>query len=101
MALKTTFSFKEVNTLLANIDKPDPKVFRFVEQLEIDTPIPKNFDGLQGEENTFAKIYRVIDEENLYLKVVYFTDSYGEGEFLRSVQFVSAREKSINVYVQI
>lgn len=51
----------------------------------------------QGEVGTKEIIYK-LDFDDLHLKVLYISDSYGENETIKSVQFVKAVKKEITVY---
>jgi len=53
--------------------------------------------GSQGDEEIFFNIYKV-KEEDLYIKVEHYTDSYGNGDMVRGVQFVSPIEKTVQVF---
>lgn len=91
--------FQFLNSLLKNLEYPDNKLLKQVERQEVSTPINTHYgDGLQGEENVFVKIYQSVQQPNIYIKVTYFTDSYGSGSYVRGVQFVQPKEKTVTVF---
>lgn len=90
---------KVFNKIISNLNYPDSTVLKFIEQKEISTPINSNYgDGLQGEKNTFYKIYQIIEYPEYYLKVTYFTDSYGDNEYIKGAELVQPVEKLIKVF---
>jgi hypothetical protein len=84
-----------INSLFADLETPNPKVLKQVERINISTPISDDGEGEQGEHNVFAKIYQSVEDPTVYIKVTYFTDSYGCGSFVRNVQFVQPTEKTV------
>jgi hypothetical protein len=69
-----------------------------IQREDISTPISEDGEGSQGDENTFVKIYQSVQQPEIYVKVEYFTDSYGNGSYVRGVQFVQPREKVVTVF---
>lgn len=89
---------QQINQLLKNLENPDPKVLKFIKKIDVSTPIPNDGYGSQGEENVFDKVYQSATDPDIYIKVTYYTDSYGYGEYVRSVQFVQPKEKVVTVF---
>lgn len=87
-----------INRLLKNIESPDHKILKKVKREEISTPIPKDGEGSQGDENVFAEVYQFVEDPSIYIKVVYYTDSYGYGQYVRGVQFVKPVEKVVTIF---
>lgn len=65
--------------------------------------IPEGYyDGNQGEYNeTFVLYSHKGLPEGVFMKETYYTDSYGGGNSLVSVEFVQAKPKTITVYESI
>lgn len=91
--------YKKLNSWLNNLNFINSKDLEYIEKQVIKEI--KDPDGEQGEEGVFYKIYRIKSEDNLYLRVEYYTDSYGYGEFIRGVQFVQPKEKQVVIYETI
>ena len=89
---------KLINSLLANLEYPDQKVLKLIERKDISTPIPDDGEGSQGDENVYAKVYQSVEDPNVYVKVIYHTDSYGYGAFVRGIQFVTPVQKTVTVF---
>lgn len=87
-----------INKLLKNLSYPDQKVLKLIQRDDVKTPIKDNGEGEQGEENVFVKIYQSTENPTVYIKVEYFTDSYGYGSFVRGVQFVQPTQKTVTVF---
>lgn len=80
----------KINALLSNLDDTDRTKLEFVEKRDVTTHM--------GDESVYEKLYNVIGEDGLYLKITYSTDSYGEGEYIRSIQFVKPVQKTVTVF---
>lgn len=65
--------------------------------------IPDDYDeGNQGEYNETFVFYKHKGlPEGVFMKETYYTDSYGSGNSLVSVEFVEAKPKTITVYEPI
>lgn len=64
--------------------------------------IPDNEDGVQGQYNEKHVYYRHPEmPDNLFMREIYQTDSYGYDEHLCSVSFVEGKEKTITIYEPI
>jgi len=65
--------------------------------------VPEHYgDGNQGEYNeTFVFYSHKGLPEGVFMKETYYTDSYGSGNSLVSVEFVQAKPKTITVYEPI
>lgn len=92
-----------LNKILSNLECLDNnKELEFVDRIEIDMAVTKssygNGDGVQGAEDIYAKVYKIKSEDNLFLKIEYFTDSYGYNESVRSVKLVIPSTKTIQVF---
>lgn len=91
--------YKKLNNLLKNLQNVDSKLLKFVErQTEYEIT---DEDGEQGAEGVYYNIYEIIGEKDLYLKVEFYTDSYGYNDAPRGVQFVKPVEKKITAYTEI
>lgn len=88
--------YKKLNKILKNLQNPI-RDLEFIQTGEIRNGIPDGMEGMQGEENSFYKIYRVKGED-LIISVEYYTDSYGDGEYIRGIQFVKEAEKTVKAY---
>lgn len=91
-----------LNKILSNLECPDNnKELEFAKRIEIDMAVTKSSyggEGVQGAEDIYAKVYKIKSEDNLFLKIEYFTDSYGDNESVRSVKFVIPSTKTIQVF---
>ena len=90
--------FQFLNSLLSNLEYPDQKVLKMVEHKDILTPIPKDREGSQGDENVFVKVYQSVKQPDVYIKIEYFTNSYGYGSYVRGVTFVQPKEKVVTIF---
>jgi len=60
------------------------------------------YDGVQGEYNEIFKFYQHPElPENIFMKETHRTDSYGDNDYLHSVEFVEGKAKTITVYEPI
>lgn len=57
-----------------------------------------NEDGVQGEYNETHKILQLKDYPEIFLKLTFTSDSYGDNLSLTSFAFVKAKTKTITVY---
>lgn len=57
-----------------------------------------NVDGVQGEYNETHKIFQLKDHPEIFLKLTYRSNSYGDNLSLTTFAFVKAKEKTITVY---
>ena len=89
---------KLINSLLSDIESPDQKVLKLIQRIEISTPIAEGGEGSQGDENVYAKIFQSVANPDVYIKVIYYTDSYGYGSYMRGVQFVTPKQKTVTVF---
>jgi hypothetical protein len=90
-------NLSKLNAILGDLNNIDPKLVEFIKKEEINTPISEEDEGIQGEENTSSKVYKV-KGENVFIKVLYYTDSYGYGEYARGIQFVQPIKKEVIDY---
>lgn len=99
--MKNTIDIDLINDILSNIVNPEKnKNLKFVQREDIHLGVSQNFygEGVQGEEDRYAKIYSISNMEGLFLKVEYATDSYGTNESATSMKLVKAKEKLVLVY---
>ena len=89
---------KLINSLLVNLEYPDQKSLKLIERKDISTPIPEDGEGSQGDENVYAKVFQSVENPDVYVKVIYHTDSYGYGAFVRGIQFVTPTQKTITIF---
>jgi hypothetical protein len=97
-------NLKQINELLGDLrNLGNNKKLKFVQRTDINTPIADSsyVDGIQGEEDLYAEIFKVVDKENVFLRVEYYTDSYGENETIGSISFVEAKEKLVQQFEKI
>lgn len=87
--LEQAVTYSKVNSILDNIQQY--KVI--TDNKSIDYYKEKN----QGEEGERVQILD-IGIEDVYLKVVYKSDSYGSNETLDSIRFVTSTSKTVKVY---
>lgn len=88
--------YKLLNKVLKNLQSPS-KDLEFITKQDIHIGIRSDDDGVQGEENSYYNIYK-LKGEDLYISVEYYTDSYGNGDYIRGIQFVKETEKKIKSY---
>lgn len=72
---------KIINTLISDLSSlyNNPKL-KYVEKI-----------GDQEEYDYYSEIYQILDQENLYLKVTIYVDSYGEDR-ITGVEFVQSKQ---------
>lgn len=83
---------KKINGILKNLDNINlPKV---------DSKQPGDYwqEKYQGGESRRYDVYDLQDGSGLFLKVEYESDSYGDNEYITSIQFVEPKTKSVTVY---
>lgn len=89
---------ESLNKILINLGSPHSNsLLKFIKKVDEDTPIRPDEDGRMGEENTFYQIFQVVGTE-FYLRINYYTDSYGNGDYVRGVQIVQPKEKLVTVF---
>ena len=54
-------------------------------------------EGVQGEEDRYYEIYKIL-EEDLFVRIEFFTDSYGESPSITGINFVKKQTKTIETY---
>lgn len=90
---------KQINECLANLSNPvATKGVKLVESVVIkgiDNP-----DGEQGESGEHYRVYSTPVPE-IFMKITYGTDSYGDNEYITTVAFVKQSEKSVIIYEPI
>ena len=85
---------KKINELLSDLTNIDDRKLQFVER-------SKHAWNSTEEDEQFFKVFRIVEEENLYLKLHYYTDSYGGGRYLKGVEFVRPVEKKVISFEKI
>ena len=86
--------YKKLNNVLKNLDNLK-KVATFVEKVAIK-------EGKEGEEGEYWSIWKLNEDlEGTFLRVRYFTDSYGDNETLKGVEFVEQVEKKVLQWEEI
>ena len=58
-------------------------------------------EGNQGEYDEYQKVFRVNKLEDIYIKFTIRTDSYGDNEYIYSIQFVKPTVKTIQLFEPI
>jgi hypothetical protein len=92
----------QINDLLTNVKNPNKTKLKLVKK-EITTPLEKDSYGYtpQGSSEEYSNIYEVIGEDNLYLKLSFETDSYGDNDSLVSIQFVKAKQVTVSSFEKV
>ena len=83
-----------LNDLLKNKNK------YFVKEEKGYQGVPSNnYDGIQGEYNETFKYYRHPEfPENLFMREVWHTNSYGDYDMIVKIEFVEGKKRQITVY---
>jgi hypothetical protein len=92
---------EKLNKVLANLQYPDRSILQFVERKDIHMGVSENSygsEGVQGEEDSYYNIYKILSEDNLFLKIEIYTDSYGNGEAVRGAQIVKGVKKTVTIF---
>lgn len=92
--------YKLLNKLLANLHHPDTTVLRFVERRSVHEGI-EDGQSEQDEYNSYIRVYEIIGEADLFLMIEWRTDSYGDNDFIYSIQFVKPKEVKKVEYVAL
>lgn len=82
----------KVNKLLINLNLNTNKDLEFVERQELEKP-----EG-QGSYGEYYLVYKIISEKDMYIKITYVTDSYGENDIVSSIQFVKPKKVTITEF---
>lgn len=93
-----------LNKLLANITSPHSnKSLKCVTKENIHEGVPEGSwgGGNQGEYNERAEIYQSIEDPSVFLRFEFTSDSYGDNDFLSSLQFVEPEEITIKTYKKL
>ena len=66
----------------------------------------KHMETTTDDEGYTVEVYKVLLEDNLYIKVLYIkvrehNDSYSDNDYLSSIQFVKAKEVNKIEYINI
>lgn len=93
---------KKINKLLENLENFDKKQVEFIRSEKGYIGIPENdSEGYMGEYNELISFYKIINEDELYLKITYQTDSYNDNRRVIGIQFVKPTKKEIIAYEKI
>jgi len=99
---ETTVSIKTINELLEDIHKSSYVKKYFINKQDGHKGVLDGSDGSQGEYNEYFEFYQHPSlNENVFLRVTFNTDSYGDNESISSIQFVEGKAKTITVYEPI
>ena len=82
----------KINQLLFDIDyigDNNPELL-FIEKQEIGSEYE--------DQERYYKIFKIKSENDLFLRIEYYTDSYGEGELIKGVSFVKPTETKVTAY---
>jgi hypothetical protein len=94
----------KLNEILGNFSFKHNSKLKFIEKQKLHMGVSDSSyggDGVQGEYDSYADIYKILSEEDLYLKVEYITDSYGDSARVESIQFVVPKVKTIQKYITL
>lgn len=95
----TEQSFSKIQEALKNIDslRTGNRFEKVVE--ENDNYLSSQGGESQGEYDTITEVYKI--DENVYIKLVLHTDSYGDNESIVSIQIVKPFIKQVQDFVEI
>ena len=84
--------------LLTNEFSQKPKYLEFTEKL-----VGHHMDGneSQGDYNEYFTIWKIKDPEfgeGMFIKATVHTDSYGDNEFVKGIEFVKGKSKTVTIY---
>lgn len=96
----TTEQLKQLNDNLGKLDYMDPNKFEFLEKIDIRKSIQYSGYGVKGDQNEYSKVYKHI-KSGLYIKIIYYTDSYGDGSYISGIAFVQPTLKTITTFEKI
>lgn len=86
-----------LNRILSNMGRGN-KELSFVDKILGHQGIPSGYEGMQGEYNEYHEIYSIRSLPELFIKVTYNTNSYGDSERITSTKFVKKVKKEVNIY---
>lgn len=87
-------NYQKINEILGILDDKKP---RYMTLLSSNQSSDYYKEKNQGEEGLKVDIYD-IDEQDIFLKVCYSSDSYGCGEKITAISFVTKQTKEITIY---
>lgn len=99
--------YKKLNSWLKDLENLPSSELKYVETIqghqgvsgyETSDSYYSSGEGVQGESDINFKVYKVLSEDNLFLKVETYTDSYGSGEYIRGVEFVEGTKKEVTSF---
>lgn len=96
-------NIKDFNEVMSSLKSNNTKKKYFVSESKGHIGIPDNcYDGEQGEYNERFEFFRHPDfPENIFMKITYITDSYGDNETKENIEFVEGKVKTVTVYEPI
>jgi len=95
-------SVEKLNKIFKEIQFfPNNKELKYLERQEGHKGVPEAVEGYQGEYNEYSEIYKINEFDDLFLKVTYNTDSYGENDFVVSIQFAKPKQVNKTIYEPI
>lgn len=89
-----SLDLEKLNNILANIVSPSSSVLKPVlceNGVVWPAAHPRGYD----EDDHYSYIYQVVDEDELYVRITYKTDSYGSNDRITSIAFVRPIKKTI------
>lgn len=96
---------ENVNKILEDLNHPSKELLEFVSKDRGHSGVSVNTypgrDGVEGENDQYYMIYKVKSVDDLYLKIEFRTDSYGENDSIVGCQFVVPKEQKITVFESI
>lgn len=99
--------YKKINELLKNLSNAgnNPNL-TFIKREDINLGVSGNSygndgEGVQGEEDNYYLIYKINDEDNLFLKIEMFTDSYGHNDSPRGAEIVEGKDINTTVFEEV
>jgi len=88
-----------INEILSNTaNLTSSKHLVFIEKVEVAAIKEHYGEPEQGGSAEYYKVFKVVNEDSLYLKVSYGTYSYGENDYISSIQFCKPAQKQITSY---
>ena len=88
---------KRLNEILGDLQNNSNLKFIVRQNIRLGVSGSSYNERVEGEEDTYYKIYE-ISGEDLFLRVQFFTDSYGSNPIIRGVNFVKKQTKTIDTY---
>lgn len=99
--------YKKINELLKDLSNAENNPnLEFIKREDIHLGVSgdsygNDGEGVQGEEDNYFMIYKIKDEDNLYLKIEMFTDSYGYNEAPRGAIIVEGKDIKVTEFEKV